>query len=104
MREGKYGMPFAFEIVQGAIQGGVDSINQVVSYFQPYINAKCRRKFINEFGLTERVIDEYMDALEPVLFYGNHYVLSGLEFGQYKDIVNDEMFFSIEVKVRARNI
>lgn len=60
MGEEKYGMPVAFNIVQAAIQGDADSINQVVSYFQPYINAKSRRKFINELGLAEHVTDEYM--------------------------------------------
>lgn len=60
MGEKKYGMSVTFEMMQAAIQGDVDSINQVVSYFQPYINARSRRKFINEFGLTEHVTDEYM--------------------------------------------
>ncbi|MCI9106038.1 MAG: helix-turn-helix domain-containing protein [Lachnospiraceae bacterium] len=53
MGEEKYGMLVAFDTAQAAIQGDVDSINQVISYFQPYINAKSKRKFINEFGLAE---------------------------------------------------
>ena len=38
----------------------MDSINQIIAYFQPYINARSRRKFINGFGVTEFVTDEYM--------------------------------------------
>ena len=60
MGEKRYGEPVAFETVRAAIQGDVDSINQLIAYFQPYINARSRRKFINEFGVTEFVTDEYM--------------------------------------------
>ncbi len=60
MGEKRYGKPIAFETVQAAIQGDVDSINQIIAYFQPYINARSRRKFINGFGVTEFVTDEYM--------------------------------------------
>ena len=60
MGEKRYGEPVAFETVRAAIQGDVDSINQIIAYFQPYINARSRRKFINEFGVTEFVTDEYM--------------------------------------------
>ena len=60
MGEKRHGKPVAFETVQAAIQGDVDSINQIIAYFQPYINARSRRKFINEFGVAEFVTDEYM--------------------------------------------
>ena len=56
----KYRKPVDFEIIQAAIQGDADSINQVVSYFQPYINARCKRKFKDEFGNVQYVTDEYM--------------------------------------------
>ncbi len=40
MGEKRHGKPVAFETVQAAIQGDVDSINQIIAYFQPYINAR----------------------------------------------------------------
>lgn len=56
----KYREPVEFEIIQAAIQGDADSINQIISYFQPYINARCKRKFKDEFGNEQYVTDEYM--------------------------------------------
>lgn len=56
----RYKEPIEFEIIQAAIQGDADSINQIISYFQPYINSKCKRKFKDEFGKEQYVVDEYM--------------------------------------------
>ncbi|MBC5744735.1 helix-turn-helix domain-containing protein [Lachnospiraceae bacterium MD308] len=56
----KHREPFEFEIIQAAIQGDVDSINQIITYFQPYIKARCKRKFKDEFGQEQYVTDEYM--------------------------------------------
>ena len=56
----KYREPVEFDVIQAAIQGDADSINQIVSYFQPYINARCRRKFKDEFGHEHYITDEYM--------------------------------------------
>ena len=52
--------PVEFDVIQAAIQGDADSINQVIEYFQPYINARCKRKFKDEFGNEQYVTDEYM--------------------------------------------
>ena len=60
MERKKYKEPLEFEAIQAAIQGDADSINQIVSYFQPYINARCKRKFKDEFGHVQYVTDEYM--------------------------------------------
>ena len=56
----KYKEPIEFEVIQAAIQGDADSINQIILYFQPYINSKCKRKFKDEFGTEQYVVDEYM--------------------------------------------
>lgn len=56
----KYREPIEFDVIQTAIQGDADSINQIISYFQPYINARCRRKFKDEFGHEHYIMDEYM--------------------------------------------
>ena len=58
MESKKYKEPIEFEVIQAAIQGDADSINQIISYFQPYINARCRRK--DEFGHEHYMTDEYM--------------------------------------------
>lgn len=60
MRSKKYREPIEFEIIQAAIQGDVGSINQIIAYFQPYINVRCKRKFKDEFGHEQYVTDEYM--------------------------------------------
>ena len=40
----------AFEVIEAAIGGDAVAINQIIDYFQPYINSRCRRKFIDESG------------------------------------------------------
>ena len=52
--------PIEFSVIEKAIQGDADSINQVLFYFQPYINAQCKRKMKDEYGNTHYVTDEYM--------------------------------------------
>lgn len=52
--------PMEFFIIEKAIRGDVDAINQVLLYFQSYINAQCRRKFKDEYGNTHYMTDEYM--------------------------------------------
>ena len=60
MEQKKYKEPVEFDVMKEAIQGDADSINQIVAYFQPYINARCKRKFKDEFGHELYVTDEYM--------------------------------------------
>ncbi|EOS39030.1 hypothetical protein C808_02347 [Lachnospiraceae bacterium M18-1] len=60
MSNKKYKEPIEFDIIQAAIQGDADSINQIITYFQPYINATCKRKFKDDFGNKLYVTDEYM--------------------------------------------
>lgn len=50
----------AFEVIEAAIGGDAVAINQIIDYFQPYINSRCQRKFIDESGRTRYGIDEYM--------------------------------------------
>lgn len=52
--------PIAFPIIESAIAGDAVAINQIVDYFQPYINSRCRRKFIDDEGRSHYGIDEYM--------------------------------------------
>lgn len=52
--------PIEFSVIEKAIQGDADSINQELFYFQPYINAQCKRKMKDEYGNTHYVTDEYM--------------------------------------------
>lgn len=60
MGQKKYREPVEFEVIRAAIQGDIDSINQIIAYFQPYIKSKCKRKFKDEFGHEQYVTDEYM--------------------------------------------
>ena len=39
-----------YETIQKAINGDVEAINQILHYFQPFINSMCRRKYKDEFG------------------------------------------------------
>ena len=34
-----------FEIIQAAIEGDAEAINQILSYFQPFINSECKREY-----------------------------------------------------------
>ncbi len=52
--------PIEFRVIECAIAGDVVSINQIVDYFQPYINSRCRRKFIDDNGRSHYGIDECM--------------------------------------------
>ena len=47
-------------IVAAAIEGDVEAINQILSYFQPFINSECKREYRDEFGKIHYVTDEYM--------------------------------------------
>ena len=49
-----------FEIIQAAIEGDAEAINQILSYFQPFINSECKREYKDEFGRIHYVTDEYM--------------------------------------------
>ena len=49
-----------FEIIQVAIEGDAEAINQILSYFQPFINSECKREYKDEFGRIHYVTDEYM--------------------------------------------
>ena len=48
------------EIIQAAIEGVAEAINQILSYFQPFINSECKREYKDEFGRVHYVVDEYM--------------------------------------------
>ena len=50
MRQKRRRETVGIETVQNAVRGDADSINRITAYFQPYISAKCKRKFMDEFG------------------------------------------------------
>ena len=60
MRQKRRRETVGIETVRDAVRGDADSINRIIAYFQPYISAKCKRKFMDEFGRTKYVEDEYM--------------------------------------------
>ena len=60
MRSKKHREPPEFETIQAAIEGDAEAINQVLSYFQPFINSECKREYKDEFGIVHYVADEYM--------------------------------------------
>lgn len=60
MEKKKCKEPPEFDVIEAAISGDADSINQLVSLFQPFIISKCRRKFKDGLGRTHYEIDEYM--------------------------------------------
>lgn len=53
------GLP-EFETIQSAIEGDAEAINQILSYFQPFIQSECKREYRDEFGRLHYVTDEYM--------------------------------------------
>ena len=60
MKSKKYRELPEFEIIQAAIEGDAEAINQILSYFQPFINSECKREYKDEFGRVHYVVDEYM--------------------------------------------
>lgn len=60
MEKKRHKEPPEFEMIIAAINGDVDSINQVISFFQAFIESKCRRQFKDEFGRVHYGVDEYM--------------------------------------------
>ena len=49
-----------FEIIQAAIEGDAEAINQILSFFQPFSNSECKREYKDEFGRIHYAADEYM--------------------------------------------
>ena len=88
MRSKKHREPPEFETIQAAIEGDAEAINQVLSYFQPFINSECKREYKDEFGRVHYVADEYMKRrmetklitkfwiLDPAITTGQKYSLS----------------------------
>ena len=60
MKKKKHKEPPEFETIEAAIDGDTNSINQIVSFFQPFIESECKRKFTDEFGRNYYRVDEYM--------------------------------------------
>lgn len=48
------------EITEAAIGGDAEAINQILSYFVPFINSECRREYQKECGRIRCMTDEYM--------------------------------------------
>lgn len=49
-----------FEVIEAAIEGDVQAINMILSYFSPYIDRECRRKIESSEGKIRYEPDEYM--------------------------------------------
>lgn len=49
-----------FETIQAAIEGDAEAINQILFYFQSFINSECKREYKDEFERIHYVTDEYM--------------------------------------------
>ena len=47
MKSKKYREMPEFETIQAAIEGDVEAINQIHSYFQPFINSECKREHLS---------------------------------------------------------
>lgn len=39
-----------FETIEAAIGGDAEAINQILSYFEPFIKSECRREYQDESG------------------------------------------------------
>ena len=68
MKSKKHREPPEFETIQAAIEGDAEAINQVLSYFQPFIKSECKREYKDDFGRVHYVTDEYTDGNIPFLF------------------------------------
>ena len=64
-----------FETIQAAIKGDVDAINQILCYFQPFIQSECKREYKDEFGRTYYV----------KMIYTTDVIVEEHEFAQNKD-------------------
>lgn len=60
MKSKRHREPPKFETIQAAIEGDAEAINQILCYFQPFIQSECKREYVDEFGRTYYVTDEYM--------------------------------------------
>lgn len=49
-----------YETIVKAVNSDVDSINEVLGYFEGYINYLSTRKMYDEFGHAHYKVDEYM--------------------------------------------
>ncbi|MDY3017013.1 MAG: helix-turn-helix domain-containing protein [Blautia sp.] len=60
MKSKRHREPPEFETIQSAIEGDVEAINQIIIYFQPFIQSECKREYRDEFERVHYVTDEYM--------------------------------------------
>lgn len=60
MKSKRHREPPEFETIQSAIEGDVEAINQILTYFQPFIQSECKREYRDEFERVHYVTDEYM--------------------------------------------
>lgn len=52
--------PIPYEIIVKAVNSDVDSINEILGYFEGYINYLSTRKMYDEYGHPHFKVDEYM--------------------------------------------
>lgn len=52
----------AFEVIEDAIGGDAVAINQIIDYFQPYINSRCRRSN-RYYGYTAKETLDFTQSL-----------------------------------------
>ena len=65
MRNRKKKEPVAFEVIEAAVAGDVVAINQIVDYFQPYINSRYADKAITGTKVDKR--DEFQRLIQDCM-------------------------------------
>lgn len=67
---GKYKPPPSLSVIEAARAGEADAMEQILQYYDGYINKLCLRTIIDESGQTHKQVDPYI-----VVFY--YKILSG---------------------------
>ena len=57
---GKYKPPPSLSVIEAARAGEADAMEQILQYYDGYINKLCLRTIIDESGQTHKQVDPYM--------------------------------------------
>ena len=70
MKQDKYKEPLPLAVIEAARAGDAGAMEQVLRYYDGYINKLCTRKLYDNYGQPHVCVDEYMKhRLQNKLIY-----------------------------------
>ena len=60
MKQARYKEPLPLAVIEAARAGDAGAVEQVLQYYNGYINKLCTRTLYDEYGRPHVCVDEYM--------------------------------------------